>query len=57
MIYAKRLDDTHGQLSISGDIDDILEEYRRITNSLLKYHFDELMAAMDRWNEEINKHD
>ena len=56
MIHAKRLNETTGVLSIEGDIDDILEEYKRITYSLLNNYFDELMAAMDRWNDEIKEH-
>lgn len=37
-----------------------MDEYKHITDELLQTHFDEFMAAMDRWNDEIkeqNKND
>jgi len=57
MIYAKRINETMGELAIQGNLEDIFEEYRRITDQLLNTHFDEFMAAMDKWNEEVKKHD
>ena len=53
MIYAKRINATTGELSIQGNLEDIFEEYKHITDQLLQTHFDEFMAAMDKWNEEV----
>ena len=55
MIYARRINDATGELSIQGNLEDIFEEYKHITDQLLQTHFDEFMAAMDKWNEEVNK--
>ena len=55
MIYVMRINNTTGELCIQGNLEDIFEEYRRITDQLLETHFDEFMAAMDKWNEEVNK--
>ena len=55
MIYAKRINATTGELSIQGNLEDIFEEYKHITDQLLQTHFDEFMAAMDKWNEEVSK--
>ena len=57
MIYAKRINETTGELAIQGNLNDIFEEYKHITDQLLQTHFDEFMAAMDKWNEEIKSHD
>lgn len=32
MIYARRINDTTGKLSIQGNLEDIFEEYKHITN-------------------------
>lgn len=53
MIYAKRINESMGEIAIQGNLDDIFEEYKRITDQLLQTHFDEFMAAMDKWNEEV----
>lgn len=53
MIYAKRINETTGELAIQGNLNDIFEEYKHITDQLLQTHFDEFMAEMDRWNEEV----
>ena len=55
MIYAKRINDTTGEFAIQGNLNDIFEEYKHITDQLLQTHFDEFMAAMDKWNEEVSK--
>ena len=52
MIYA-RINESTGELSIQGNLKDIFEEYKHITDQLLQTHFDEFMAAMDKWNEEV----
>lgn len=53
MIYARRINETTGELSIKGSFTDIMDEYKYITDELLQTHFDEFMAEMDRWNEEV----
>lgn len=53
MIYARRINDTTGELTIQGNFTDIMDEYKHITDQLLQTHFDEFMVAMDKWNEEI----
>lgn len=57
MIYARRINDTTWELSIHGNLENIFDEYKHITDQLLQTHFDEFMAALDKWNEEIKSHD
>lgn len=53
MIYARRINETTGELTLKGSFEDIMDEYKHITDELLQSHFDEFMAAMDNWNEEV----
>lgn len=57
MIYARRINETIGELTLKGSINDVLDEYKCITDALLRTHFDEFMAAMDKWNEEVKGND
>ena len=53
MIYARRINETTGELALKGSFEDIMDEYKHITDELLQTHFDEFMAVMDKWIEEV----
>lgn len=53
MIYARRINETTGEVTLKGSFEEIMDEYKQITNELLLSHFDEFMAVTDKWNEEI----
>lgn len=53
MIYAKKITKDAGELIIKGNTEDVITEYKSITDYLLHNCFEEFMAAMDKWNEEV----
>jgi len=56
MIKANVVNEEFCDLEVRGTWNELMDEYKTITDYFLKYHFVELMAAMDKW-EADNKND
>lgn len=41
-------------IRVVGSWDQIMYEYKAVTDHFLKTRFDDFMAAMDKWYEEVN---
>lgn len=50
-------DDNHCVVRISGQWDNLMNEYKVITDYFLENYFKEFMVAMDKWNEDAKSND
>lgn len=44
-------------IRVSGSWEQVMLEYKEVTDHFLQTRFDDFMAAMDKWNEEVNGND
>ena len=43
------------EIKVAGYWPSLMAEYKAITDYFLEHHFDDFMAAMEKWNDEVSK--